>query len=279
VLNPDDSSTGRPFRWFLNASFVLAWARLLVAGSTPRGIAFWPDWLFLSLWTLVTIEALARRLSWQNALMVLGVMGPLALLGQGLEPLWSSALAHTADSTGGSWTVGGALLWVATVLTARGVGRLVLRPWRGAPTYGFYLLGVTAALTALLDMDFQWLSADPDLGWKWRLAEGWAGSAWAHSGGVILFALVLQVAAAPWLINKKPVLEATERQPLAVWLMLAILFATRAATQGRWRAAGVAVLGGVVCALAATPSLFQRPPFVLVKRPGAPVRSAGHEQK
>ena len=44
------------------------------------------------------------------------------------------------------WTM--PLLWIVAVFTARGVMRLILRPWRKTKTYGWWLIGLTAALVA-----------------------------------------------------------------------------------------------------------------------------------
>jgi len=46
------------------------------------------------------------------------------------------------------------LIWVVAVLNSRGVVRLILRPWRKLRSYGFWLIGLTAALTMLFDLAF-----------------------------------------------------------------------------------------------------------------------------
>ena len=42
-------------------------------------------------------------------------------------------------------------VWVAFVLGSRGLARLILRPWRANPEYGWWVIGLTALLATALD--------------------------------------------------------------------------------------------------------------------------------
>lgn len=227
---------------------------------------------------IITLETLARELPWQNALTAVVVIGLLAGMAEWMEAFLRRGSTESQPKPPEMGVGVHALVWVVAILASRGVGRLILQPWRLSSTYGYRLLGLSAGLVCVLDAGLRVLNAGADFGWGHALAGGWPWPAWAQPGAVVIAALVLQVAAAPWLINKKPVPESPERQPLVVWVMLMALAVTTTATQGRWFAATLAGLAGLGIAVAAMfPVLLSRP-FVLVKRLRLPVRRTSNEQ-
>ena len=108
--------------------------------------------------TASTITALARQLPLQNVLLAAFV---IALVGGAVH-----ALGVTMEIPFGPFQFGPdagpqlfktlpwamPFIWVIAVLNSRGVARLILRPWRKIRNYGFWLIGLTAALTMLFDL-------------------------------------------------------------------------------------------------------------------------------
>jgi hypothetical protein len=210
--------------------------------------------------------------------MASGVIGLLAGMGEWFGGLLSPPRGGNFPEPREGWVVVEAVVWVVAILTARGVGRLILRPWRQSSTYGYRLLGLSAILVCLLGAGQGLLSAAQDGGGWHKSGAGWPGPEWARPIEVLVAALVSQVAAVPWLIDKKRVVEIPGRQPLVVWVMLAVLFVTSAAAQGRRLAAALASAVGVASVVAAANSLSAGRPFVLVKPPGLPVRRTSDDQ-
>ena len=71
------------------------------------------------------------------------------------------------------------LIWVVVILNSRGVARLILRPWRKIRNYGFWLIGLTAALTMLFDLAFDPFASRVKHYWLWvptKLPLTWQGA-------------------------------------------------------------------------------------------------------
>ena len=81
------------------------------------------------------------------------------------------------------------------VLNSRGVGRLLLFKWREGSHYGWWLIALTCVLSSILVL--QWITP--------------------------LLALIMQLAALPWLIKRRPAAEQPSYFPAINWLLLAIL--------------------------------------------------------
>ena len=144
------------------------------------------------------------------------------------------------------------LLWVVIVLNSRGVGRLILRPWRKTRTYGFWLIGVTALLTILFDCALEPFAAHVKHYWVWT-AGGISltphGAPITNSVGWFVVTLLMLAFATPTLINKQLSRRSTpDFHPLIIWLGGIVLFATGSAMNGLW-AAGI--VDGVIAILVA----------------------------
>ena len=134
--------------FLLSAAFVLE----LVALIVPLNLDGWPEIILFSLAVAGTLTTLARQLPWQNVL--LAAFG-CALIGGATHTLAAKdGIPFGPVNFGGlllfkffPWPM--PLLWIVVVLNSRGVGRLILRPWRKTKTYGFWLIGVTGALAML----------------------------------------------------------------------------------------------------------------------------------
>lgn len=135
------------------------------------------------------------------------------------------------------------------VLNARGVARLILRPWRKARIYGFRLMGMAVALTMLLDLAFDpfatktlhlWLWTKTKLPVTWHDAPVISFISW---GAVALFMLSF---ATPALIRKQPGQKSgPDYHPLIVWEGLMIWFGLAAAMGGLWTALALDVVVGI----------------------------------
>ena len=191
-----------------------------------------------------TVFALSRQLPWQNTI---GAVVIIALLGGGAH-----ALDERTDLPFGPFLFGPAagpklftvlpwwmpLVWVVVLLNSRGVARLMLRPWRKTKSYGYWLMGLTAALAAMFD-----LALDPFAGrlqhyWIWeqtRLPITWFGAPLVNFAAWAVVSLLILAIATPFLISKQPKRRSSvDYHPLGVWSGLLLFFALASATGGLW---------------------------------------------
>jgi len=135
------------------------------------------------------------------------------------------------------------IIWVAVIFASRGVARLILRPWRKTQTYGFRLIGLTTLLVVLLDAGLEPFATRVKHYWFWnptKLKFDWYTTPWINFVGWAFTTLLILAVATPSLINKKPVQQpAPDYFPLAVWLLMNLLFATGAAAHQLWPALGL----------------------------------------
>ncbi len=208
----------------------------------------WLDGLFVVLAAGTTLVSLARRLPVQN---VATVAALILLIGSGVESLGAITGipfgAHTfTDNLGNRlfetlpWPIPWA--WIVVVLLSRDVARLVLRPWRQTAYYGFWVIGLAAGLTVLLDLGVEPYATLFKRYWLWMPtshAWNWYGTPWVNFMGAFLTTGFMLVVTTPWLINKRPVLQPPDTHPLVVWLLLNLLLVTGNAAHHLWWAAGV----------------------------------------
>jgi uncharacterized membrane protein len=236
------------FALFL-VQFTLVWLNLWT-GFPGFGNARWPDGVLLVLTVGTTLSSLARQLPAQNVMLASVIIvfiagtvqtfgavtaipfGPyvyLPAIGQRLfEPL--------------PWAV--PMIWLIAILCARGVGRLILRPWRKTRSYGFWLMGSTATLVVLFDFGLEPFATQVKHFWFWsptRAGLYWYGTPWVNSLGWAATALLILAFVTPSLINKKPVKNLPDYHPLIIWLLVNALFATGAITHQLWSASGFIV--------------------------------------
>ena len=237
--------------------FVLVWLNLW----TPFpgfGNARWPAGVLLVLAAATVLSSLARQLPAQNVMLAsviivfiagtvqtIGALtalpfGPyvyLPAIGQRLfEPL--------------PWAV--PIIWLVAILCARGVGRLMLRPWRKTRSYGFWLMGITTSLVVLFDFGLEPFATQVKQFWFWtptRAGLYWYSAPWVNFVGWAATALVILAFTTPSLINKKPVKHPPDYHSLVVWILVNAFFATAAMTHQLWAASAVVV---VHCIAAAT---------------------------
>jgi uncharacterized membrane protein len=248
----------------LNALALLAFAAALVALFPTLGFADQAgllDTILLLTLTVTTLASTAQQLPWQNVLLA---AAGIAVIGGGAH----AAGVKTAlpfgpfifgESAGDKlfntlpWMV--PFVWIIIVLNARGVARLILRPWRKAKTYGFRLLGATALLTAVFDLAFDPFATHSRHFWIWtstKLPLTWLGAPLVNFLTWGAIAALMLGFTTPALIRKQPGQKSgPEYHPLVVWLAAMLLFGTAAALGKLWPAvAADAAIGIVVAALA-----------------------------
>jgi uncharacterized membrane protein len=249
------------FHWLFVVLFAAAFALVLAANGLSLdlpGKPGWPEALLLLLATVSTITALARQLPLQNVLLAAFV---IALLGGAVH-----ALGVTTGIPFGPFLFGAEagpqffktlpwampLIWVVAILNSRGVVRLILRPWRKIRSYGFWLIGLTAALTMLFDLAFDPFASRVKHYWLWmptKFPLTWQGAPLVNFLSWAAVTLLMLVLVTPALINKNPARRAPDFHPLAVWLGAILLFGIASALHGMW---GTVAVDGIIAVLAAT---------------------------
>ena len=218
----------------------------------------WPEAVLLLLALSATVAALARHLPLQNVLaaaFLIALGGSAATwldIETGIPFGIFTASGDVGPKIAGTLPWLFPLLWATAILNSRGVGRLMLRPWRKTHTYGFRLIGITAVLTMLFEACFEPYATRVRHYWFWeptKLPLTWQGVPLANFFGWVVVTLLILAFVTPLLINKQPVSKhAADFHPLAVWLGALLLFGIGAARAGQWTAV---VLDAIVGALTA----------------------------
>jgi hypothetical protein len=199
----------------------ILWVLQAFPGLPVSGRQWLPVFL-LVMALLTTLTGLARQLSPQNALAAAGVIA-LVTAGAGALAILAGAGPNAAHLSGPTFPPGvpwsTPVAWVVLVPNARGVARLALGPWRAAKNYGFWLMGLAGLLLALLDLAMGRCGSWARECWAWpglAAAPGW------QALNVFVLAVVVQLCAIPWLINKKPGTPPPDYHPLWVWALLSL---------------------------------------------------------
>ena len=223
------------------------------------GKSDWPDALLLVLAAAGCVTALARQLPLQNVLsaaIVIALMGGAAHALNAESRMPFGPLVFGADSgpkffQNLPWAM--PLLWVVAFFSSRGVARLVLRPWRKMKTYGYWLIGVTAALVALFDLALEPYAAHVKHYWLWtptKFPLAWFGAPLVNFLAWLFVTLLMLAFVTPTLIKKQPGPRSVpDYHPLAVWLGGIVLFGTGCAVQKLWPAVAADAAIGTVTAV------------------------------
>jgi uncharacterized membrane protein len=225
--------------------YIFVWARLWLPGLW-FGDARWPDGVLLVLAAAALIASLTRQLPGQNVMLASVIIASIGSAVQSLGALSDipfGPFVYT-DRFGQQlfyplpWAV--PLMWITVILASRGVARLILRPWRETPTYGFRMIGLTTVLVVLLDLGLEPFATCVKRFWLWnptKLKLDWYGAPAINFFGWAVSTLLILAFATPALINKKPMPQPrSDYVPLAIWFLLNLLFATGVAVHHLWLA-------------------------------------------
>jgi uncharacterized membrane protein len=223
------------------------WTGLWLPRS-PFPDAHWPDGVLLVFAAAATVALLTRRLPAQNVILastvVIAVTGGIEVIGL-LTGFPFGAFAFTGRIGRElfyplPWAA--PVVWFVVLLNARGVARLILRPWRNSRTYGFQLIGLAALLVAIFDLGLEPYAGHLRQYWSWdstRAAPGWYGAPWSNFLGWFFTAALTLILATPALLVKKPVKLPPDYRPLTLWLLLGLVLLTAACVNGLWPAAAI----------------------------------------
>jgi uncharacterized membrane protein len=229
------------------STFLLAAAFLAALISLARRAeSGWPEAALILLAAMGTMVALARQLPTQNVLfaaLIIALLGTAAHLCSTTNGIPFGSLVF-GEEAGGKFF--GALpwwmpvLWLVAVLNSRGVGRLILRPWRKIRAYGFWLIGLTALLTMLFDCALEPFATHTKHYWIWT-TTGYSpipqGAPISNAVGWLAVTLLILAFVTPFLINKQLSKRSVpDFHPLGMWLGGMLLFSLGAALQGLWLA-------------------------------------------
>jgi hypothetical protein len=245
--------------WGLNALLGIAFIVELLAPKYSSGL----DAATIALAALASVAALNRQLPLQNVLPAALIAALIGGVAHGLSsnlnfsipfgPVVFSPASGTKLFNTIPWTV--PLLWIVAIFNARGVARLILRPWRKIKNYGFWLIGLTAALAVAFDVALEPFAWHVKHFWLWqptRLPVTWQGTTLLNFFGWGFVALLILAFATPSLIKKQPGNpSAPDFHPLVIWLGALLLFASGTAGAGLWWPVGVdAAIAAVTAVLA-----------------------------
>jgi uncharacterized membrane protein len=234
--------------------WVVNWVVLLFRIELPRE-GQWIEALLPVSAVATTLLALGKRLPLQNVLTAAALIGGIGSIITAVGALTAIPFGPLVylDGMGPQlfgvvpWSM--PLLWVVLIINGRGVARLIMRPWRKTNYYGFWVIGLTCALVVLFDLGFEPFASRVKSYWLWRTgpsALAWYSAPFANFLGWFIAALGMLVFSIPWLINKQPVKQPIDYQPLAVWLLLNLWVATGNASHQQWAALGMVTTASVL---------------------------------
>ena len=238
------------FHWFavalLATSFAVVLATIYAPGLRLPGNPAAPEVALLLLASGCTIFGMARQLPLENVLLaaaLCALIGGAAHLLGAVTGIPFGPFTFTTEIGPRllgklPWAV--PLLWVVAVFNSRGVARLILRPWRKTKTYGFWLIGLTAALTMLFTLALDPFASRIKHYWFWTPAQfplTWQDAPLVNflSWGIVT--LLILAFATPALIRKQLSHRSTpDFHPMCVWLGGILVFGSACAQSRLWSA-------------------------------------------
>jgi putative membrane protein len=246
------------FYWLLNfllaAAFALALAKLFLPMNSG-----WSEALLVLTATAGTLAALARQLPLQNVLLVAFIivifngaaLAVGALTGIPFGPFTFGEKAGPELFKTLPWIM--PLFWLVVILNSRGTARLILRPWRKTKSYGFWVMGLAAILTALFDFALEPFASRVQHYWIWvptQFPVAWYGAPLVDFPAWALVTLLALAFATPALINKQPRKKGSRTfHSLAVWLGGILFFAIACVAHGLWPAVAADAAIGIITAV------------------------------
>ncbi len=232
----------------------------------------WVEGILLWLAVLTSLLTLGRRLPLQNvattALLVATISGIIIsvgsvtgipfgpcvysdLLGRDLLDLLPSSAAFGQQKSFNvlPWPL--PLVWIVVIVNGRGIARLIMRPWRKTNYYGFWVIGFTCLLAVILDLSMEPFAVRVKSYWIWTTAKSvpaWYTAPWVNFLGWFVTALSILAFSIPWLINKQPIKQPVDYQPLVNWLLINSWLMTGNAVHRLWPAVGLGLGANAVAA-------------------------------
>lgn len=218
----------KPFFILFLVSWLVSLVFLCLELNSPAQRRGSDGFLLLSA-TVTSFLALGRRLPLQNVittavlitLISSVIMSVAARSGIPFGPrVYSNELGEKVFNVL-PWSV--PLLWIVAIVNGRGVARLIMRPWRKTNYYGFWVIGLTCAMTAILDLALEPFAVFVRDYWIWQAPKSvpdWYTAPWVNFLGRFVAALAILTFTTPWLINKQPIKLPIDYHPLIVWLSI-----------------------------------------------------------
>lgn len=245
--------TDRAMAGLFLLAFAVVWVKTCFAIPALQRFS-WLEGVLLCVAVAAVVTSVSRTLPFQNVLwgaIVIGTIGGAAHAISVLSSIPFGAFVFT-EAAGPRifgilpWTI--PLMWILFIYTSRGMARLILRPWRKTRVYGFWLMGITAMLSLILDLGMDPFASRINHFWIWeptRFPYNWQGAPFTSFVGWLIAALMTMAFVTPMLINKKPGESPTEYRSTAIWILLNALFATSAIVHEFWLAAVIVSLATV----------------------------------
>lgn len=232
----------------------------LISPSPLPGKPGWPKAMLVLTAGLTTLASLSQTLPGPKVLFATVIIGLLGGLAHGLGaktafpfgPFVYSEAAGPKFFNALAWPL--PAIWIIAILNSRGVAKLILRPWRKLKNYGFWLIGVTAALVLIFDLALEPFAAHANHFWLWlptKFPFTWYGAPLVNFLGWLLTALLILAFTTPALTQKTSRAKKNQMSyhPLVVWLLALTLFATSAFRNELWPAVALCVLTGTATAI------------------------------
>jgi len=205
---------------------------------------------------VATLWRLARALPWQN---VAACAAMIALASSTIEIVGVTTGIpfgpfHYTEKLGqrllGVLPWPAPMIWVVVLLNARGVARLILRPWRKAVNYGIWSVSLSGLLAALFDAGLVPVASHDWGWWIWPTPNSlpsWYGTPRLNFALWWFVYSILLTLMTPWLIHKRASLEPPpDCLPLFLWLLLTLLIAGENLFHQFWTAAGLMIATDMV---------------------------------
>lgn len=242
-------------QWTLLGLFVVAVGVSIAERffSIPLRPGIW-DAMLLALTFAATLTAMWGQMPLQNVLLATVIIsvigGGIQLLGARTGiPFGPVDYLPSAEPRLGALPWFSPFLWVVVIFSSRGTARLILRPWRKLRAYGFWLIGITAALTVLFDLGLEVFATRVRHYWVWsptKLPIDWYGAPLSDFLGWLVTALLILAFATPSMMKRKPSKSTPEFQSLTIWVLLNLLFTAGALSE---HLPPAAILSGATCAV------------------------------
>jgi uncharacterized membrane protein len=246
------------FYWLLNFLLIAAFTLTLTKLFVPMNSG-WPEALLILTAAVGTLTALARQLPLQNVLLAASIVAIFTGTALAVGALTGIPFGpFTFDNNAGPelfqtlpWVM--PLVWGVVILNSRGTARLILRPWRKTKTYGLWVMGLAAILTALFDLTLEPFASRVQHYWIWtptKFPVAWYGAPLVNFPAWALLTLLVLAFTTPALINKQPRKKNSRSfHPFAVWLGGILFFAIASASHGLWPAVTVDTAVGIITAV------------------------------